>query len=480
MLHLPLLTTLLVLLPALLRSQPPNAPMMPDDSGACNAMQEQADSANPVENVELGPLVIDMSGDGSTAYYFSCFQASQQFGENYFMYAMLTTTEGAGVVDLNLTYDYSDDDHPDGHREVYRTLNTGGSIGLQTNSGNLCSDPGDGNQAFPDGVKAFTLTVGAQAGQNVNVEQYAFALIRNDLSLENGGVGNNRELVLTNYAAEVATLALTDVDEGHTYDFNFSVNVDSGGSNTVTVTFSSDCGATADDGQQFTFTGESGSFNLTWKAGSSADTFFVRFATTTSLITSTRMWVTGTDGGGDGGSPCFPASAAVQLASDEAVAMESIKLGDVVATGEVDTPASSIFLFTHKNSHKMYPFVRLHTEDGGAIALSGSHYIFSNGKLITATSVSRGDLLIRGDGVEVKVVAKEDRVWLRGLYNPHTATDTMVVDGFKVSCLTAAMPPFVARALLFPFKVLGMALPDAFFDSARWVERWIPNGRVSY
>jgi len=79
----------------------------------------------------------------------------------------------------------------------------------------------------------------------------------------------------------------------------------------------------------------------------------------------------------------------------------------------------------------------------------------------------------------VAVVAKE-RVMMRGLFNPHTREDVMVVDGFKVSCFTSAVPPPLARALLWPMKMLGFGVPEAVIDAVRWMTVWIPQGKESY
>lgn len=62
------------------------------------------------------------------------------------------------------------------------------------------------------------------------------------------------------------------------------------------------------------------------------------------------------------------------------------------------------------------------------------------------------------DPIPIMVVKKE-QVFDRGLYNPHTASGDIVVDGFLSSCYTTAIDNVghVAHGLLTPIRALAQS-----------------------
>lgn len=144
--------------------------------------------------------------------------------------------------------------------------------------------------------------------------------------------------------------------------------------------------------------------------------------------------------------------------------MKDLRIGDRLRLA--DASYGSVFMFSHRVRVGMFPFVTLHTTNA-SISVSHLHYLFSDKGLIVAGSVRVGDYLERSDGY-VRVVAREDG-FLEGLFNPHTETGEMVVDGFRVSCYTRHVEPRVAQALLAPlragFLLLGFDVSFGAFEN---------------
>lgn len=174
---------------------------------------------------------------------------------------------------------------------------------------------------------------------------------------------------------------------------------------------------------------------------------------------------------GDGGGACFPATARVTLADGRVVPMAALRLGDEVVSrpgGET----SAVYLFTHRQPGGLHDFLRITaTPVAGSgstptavaqnrtLTLSAGHYVYASvaatggggglARLVTARTLRAGDRL-RDAGGAVLVVVSVLPVTAAGLYNPHTLDGGLVVDGVHVSCLTAAVAPWLARALLAP------------------------------
>lgn len=183
-----------------------------------------------------------------------------------------------------------------------------------------------------------------------------------------------------------------------------------------------------------------------------------------------------------GESACFPASAVVHMADGHEAALGSLRAGQVVRA--TDDDYSAVFLFSHRRVTGMYEFVRLESESGRAITLSGSHYVYANGQLTAADAVRVGDLLATIDGasrVSHVAVVRE-----RGLVAPHTLHGDIVVNGVRASSYTRSVHPTLAHLALFPLRYFvrtGLAvepLGKLLYDGADWLASYVPSGPSSF
>lgn len=153
------------------------------------------------------------------------------------------------------------------------------------------------------------------------------------------------------------------------------------------------------------------------------------------------------------GSVCFPSTATVSTRAGEKL-MRDVAIGDELHVGE--GAFSPVFAFTHRDADAKHTYTRLTTESGAALTLTSSHYLYSNGALVSASSVRAGDILTLASGV-TSPVASVGRVKGTGLYNPQTVSGDIVVDGILASTYTTAVEPALAHAALAPLRALARA-----------------------
>lgn len=159
---------------------------------------------------------------------------------------------------------------------------------------------------------------------------------------------------------------------------------------------------------------------------------------------------------------CLPGSAVLRRREGGEVEVRDLKVGDVVATGRGEY--GKVFAFSHRDAWAVGEIVRLETArrkvrltrghlvpsriDGGGGICKGRE------RLVAAAAVTTGkDCLYDAEeerwvGVEAVVREGEADVGREGLYNPHTLTGTIVVDGLLLSCYTTALRPEKAAPLL--------------------------------
>lgn len=148
---------------------------------------------------------------------------------------------------------------------------------------------------------------------------------------------------------------------------------------------------------------------------------------------------------------CFPSHSTVQLESGEIRRIDSLSIGDRVLVGS--GLYSTIFMFTHKVSDLVSPFVFIITQSGAKLSLTKGHYLYANDVLVPAGNVVIGDFLMLGDGTFSSVVSV-DVTSARGLFNPQTEHGDIVVDGVVASTFTTALEPALAHGILAPFRFL--------------------------
>lgn len=162
----------------------------------------------------------------------------------------------------------------------------------------------------------------------------------------------------------------------------------------------------------------------------------------------------------DSGSACFPAKAMVMLESGEYVAIELLRIGDKVldSTGSF----SPVMLFTHSDSERVSQFVHIHAENS-EVVLSPGHFLYANKRAVSAERIRSGDVLtsISKDlNIEYSDrVIMVERHFLRGLYNPQTASGKIVTfweggNGVLTTTYTKAVAPHLAHSLLWPLRVI--------------------------
>lgn len=154
----------------------------------------------------------------------------------------------------------------------------------------------------------------------------------------------------------------------------------------------------------------------------------------------------------DEGSACFPADSVVRLESGENIRMQDLKHSHRVSIG--GGSHSDVFFFGHRSPAALSNFVHITAEKlDSELRLSPGHYIYANGKLVTARSIKVGDILETADGQGAAVTFVRTQLG-RGKFAPATVHGNIVVDGIVVSSYTDAIHPRVAHALLTPLRVL--------------------------
>jgi len=151
---------------------------------------------------------------------------------------------------------------------------------------------------------------------------------------------------------------------------------------------------------------------------------------------------------------CFPATATVELEDGSKKEMSELTIGDKVHVG--NRQFSDVYYFStllDEATDRFYSISTNATADD--LVLTGGHYLYANGQLTMAKDVQVGNMLVSDNGpAKVESVS---RVKASGLYNPHTMTGDIVVDGILTSTYTDAVNPTLAHALLFPIRQLYSA-----------------------
>lgn len=148
---------------------------------------------------------------------------------------------------------------------------------------------------------------------------------------------------------------------------------------------------------------------------------------------------------------CFPASATVELASGAKSEMQSLKIGDSVKVGSGEF--SEIYMFSHKLPSGIFHFIEITSASGHTLRVTPGHYLYANGALVPASTVSTGDRLRLGDESESPVVSVAT-VGDEGIFAPQTLHGDILVNGVVASTYTTFVPPKLAHSLLAPVRIL--------------------------
>lgn len=143
-------------------------------------------------------------------------------------------------------------------------------------------------------------------------------------------------------------------------------------------------------------------------------------------------------------------------------------------------------MFSHQERISAHPFILISTESTQPLHVSGGHYLWVTPKagvaptLITAAAVKPGDTLwVRGTGSRVTrgltpaAVTTIQKAQDVGLYNPHTASGSIIVNGIAASTFTDVLPAsLVVHSLItYPARILYHVLQ---YNAAReWANSFL-------
>lgn len=157
---------------------------------------------------------------------------------------------------------------------------------------------------------------------------------------------------------------------------------------------------------------------------------------------------------------CFPPSAMARLADGTARRMDQLAIGDRLAqlsTATSSSLQSPLVAWSHADPRSSARFIRAATASHGALVASEGHFIYADGKLRPMNHLRVGMRLSHESGIDVSITNISSFI-SRGLYNPHTLSGDIIVDGFRVSCYTTVIRPMAAHALLAPIRAAFRSL----------------------
>ena len=99
-----------------------------------------------------------------------------------------------------------------------------------------------------------------------------------------------------------------------------------------------------------------------------------------------------------------------------------------------DGSVSPFYFFSHRQPFGVYNFVTLQTISHN-LTLSRSHYVYTDVRLIAASTVTTAHRLELSNSRFARVL-RIFRTSSRGLYNPHTISSELLVGGVRVSVYT--------------------------------------------
>lgn len=169
-------------------------------------------------------------------------------------------------------------------------------------------------------------------------------------------------------------------------------------------------------------------------------------------VSTANVFPIGQDRSSNESGSCFPGASTVELKNGSVVPLSSISVGDVVRSGPNDF--STVFTFTHRIQEVTSEFVTLETAFGATISLTKGHYIYADGVLVAASSVSVGSTVTLANGASERVIDIRYET-ATGLYNPQTVNGDIVVNGIVASTYTTAVDPKLAHVLLSPLRFVS-------------------------
>ncbi len=162
---------------------------------------------------------------------------------------------------------------------------------------------------------------------------------------------------------------------------------------------------------------------------------------------------------------CFPGAARVGTGAG-VVRMSEVALGQRVAdSGIGDSP---VYMFSHRDPDAVARFVRVQYRDmrlnvTRMLTASPGHYVWTTARRLRAMDeLQVGDALLDAQGRNTLRITRVSDVVDLGLYNPHTISGSLVVDGVLVSSYTRAVTPASATSALCVIRAFHRLIPSTW------------------
>lgn len=141
---------------------------------------------------------------------------------------------------------------------------------------------------------------------------------------------------------------------------------------------------------------------------------------------------------------CVTGDMRVEMADGSIKRMDELQVGDRVFDGKEE---SDVFMFSHRDEHSWSECIELHIGNHSICGSEGHLIETKDGGLVGFENVGKDDWVLLSNG-EWKRVDGVGRSWRRGLYNAHTLSGRIVIEGVVISCYTRHLDARMAHAML--------------------------------
>lgn len=172
---------------------------------------------------------------------------------------------------------------------------------------------------------------------------------------------------------------------------------------------------------------------------------------------------------------CVPANAVLTVVGGGSLPIYRAQVGDFVL--DKSNRPSPIIAFTHRDQHSIAKYISLYVRgangENQSLDVSAGHYIFVVEKSYdtidkrttfkSAGEVDIGDVVLTSQGFGSIVHMEE--VWRNGIYNVHTSSGSVIINGIAISCYTTAVPLNTAHSLLTPVRFFMLFFSSNFLKN---------------
>lgn len=132
-----------------------------------------------------------------------------------------------------------------------------------------------------------------------------------------------------------------------------------------------------------------------------------------------------------------------------------------------------VFMFSHQEHVSVHPFIQIETGDTRPLHVSAGHYLWgapqlsgARPSLYRAADLKAGDYLWtmgrdNGNGLVCTQITRVKLAQAVGLYNPHTPSGPLVVNGIAATTFTDVLPASleIHQLVTYPARILYHMLP---------------------